>query len=117
VLNRPPDLIVLDLALPGMDGFEVCRQLREWTRIPTIILSAPDEVSDKVRALNLGADDYLTKPFNLEELVARIHAVLRRAAAPTGEDDALVEVGDLRIDFSRRLITVSGREVHLTPTE
>jgi two-component system KDP operon response regulator KdpE len=117
VLNGLPDLIVLDLSLPGMDGFEVCRQLREWSRIPTIILSVREDGSDKVRALNLGADDYLTKPFNLEELVARIHAVLRRAAAPTPEDTALVEVGDLCIDFSRRLVTVSGREVHLTPTE
>jgi two-component system KDP operon response regulator KdpE len=117
VLSGLPDLIVLDLALPGMDGFQICRQLREWSRIPTIILSVRDDGADKVRALNMGADDYLTKPFKLDELVARIHAILRRVNAGPSEDAAAVEVGDLRIDFSRRLVTVSGKEVHLTPTE
>jgi len=112
-----PDLLVLDLALPGLDGFEVCRQLREWSRIPTIVLSVRAEGADKIRALNLGADDYLTKPFNMEELVARIQAVLRRTAATPDEDIPFLEAGDLRVDLTRRAVTLAGREVHLTPTE
>lgn len=112
-----PDLLVLDLALPGLDGFEVCRQLREWSRLPVIVLSVREEGSDKIRALNLGADDYLTKPFNLDELIARIHAVLRRSTAPPDEDVPHLEVGDLRVDLTRRAVTLAGRDIHLTPTE
>lgn len=115
--SEQPDLLVLDLALPGLDGFEVCRQLREWSRIPTIVLSVREEGADKIRALNLGADDYLTKPFNLDELVARIHAVLRRSTAAPDEDVPLFEAGDLRVDLTRRAVTLAGREIHLTPTE
>ena len=113
----PPNLIVLDLALPGLDGFEVCRQLREWSTTPTIVLSVREEGSDKIRALNLGADDYLTKPFDLEELIARIHAVLRRVSAPPDENLPYLEAGDLYVDLSRRVVKLAGKDVHLTPTE
>jgi two-component system, OmpR family, KDP operon response regulator KdpE len=111
----PPDVIILDLMLPGMSGLEVCRALREWSRVPIIVLSAKGEERDKVEALDLGADDYLTKPFGMDELLARIRAALRRVAdAPASP---VLEQGDLRLDQALRLVTVGGREVHLTPTE
>jgi len=113
---HPPDVVILDLAMPGMDGSEVCRQLREWTQVPIIVLSVREGVDDKIRALTLGADDYLTKPFSLEELVARIHAVLRRVVA-TAEEPPLFAAGELQIDFARRIVTVAGEELHLTPIE
>jgi two-component system KDP operon response regulator KdpE len=102
--------------MPGLDGFEVCRQLREWSQAPIIVLSVRDEVEDKIRALTLGADDYLTKPFSLEELIARIQAVMRRVSG-SAEGPPSLTAGDLFIDFARRRVTVSGREVHLTPIE
>ncbi len=111
-----PDVVLLDLGLPGIDGFTVLSRLREHTRAALIVLSVMADESDKVRALDLGADDYLVKPFGLDELLARIRAVVRRqAAVATG--DAVITVGDLEIDLGRRLVTVAGREVHLTPTE
>ena len=113
-----PDVILLDLSLPDMDGVEVCRQLREWTQTPIIVLSVRAREADKVAALEQGADDYLTKPFGMEELIARIRVALRhvaRAASETG--DALMRVGGLEMDLERRLVTVDGREAHLTPTE
>lgn len=114
---HPPDLVILDLAMPGLDGFEVCRQLREWTRVPIIILSVREDESDKIRALDLGADDYLTKPFSLGELLARTRAVLRRGASEGSDVPTTFNVGPLSIDFARRRVTQSGEEVHLTPTE
>jgi two-component system, OmpR family, KDP operon response regulator KdpE len=112
----PPDAVILDLGLPGLDGLEVCRTLREWASVPILILSARTQEREKVAALDLGADDYITKPFGMDELLARLRAALRRAAAiPPAE--AILQAGDLRIDFSRRLVTVAGQEVHLTPTE
>jgi two-component system KDP operon response regulator KdpE len=111
----PPDVIILDLMLPGLSGLDVCKGLREWSQAPIIVLSAKGEERDKVEALDLGADDYLTKPFGMDELLARIRAALRRTAgeAPT----PVLEIGELRLDQARRLLTSRGREIHLTPTE
>jgi len=114
-LHRP-DVILLDLGLPGIDGFAVLTQLRERSRAAVIVLSVMADERDKVRALDLGADDYLVKPFGLEELLARIRAVVRRQAA-VASGAAVVRAGDLTIDLERRLVTVAGKEVHLTPTE
>jgi two-component system KDP operon response regulator KdpE len=111
---RLPDLVVLDLMMPGMDGFEVLRQTRSWAKVPVIVLSARGEERAKVEALDLGADDYLTKPFGMEELLARVRAVLRRAGAP---DSPAISLGDVAIDFARHVVTKGGAEVHLTPTE
>lgn len=111
-----PDVILLDLGLPGLDGFEVLRRLRPQTRAGVIVVSVMPGERDKVRALDLGADDYVVKPFGMEELVARIRALLRRQAdVPSGEP--VIEVGALRIDLGRREVSVDGEAVHLTPTE
>jgi two-component system, OmpR family, KDP operon response regulator KdpE len=114
---HPPEIVILDLAMPGMDGFEVCRLLREWTNVPIIVLSVREGEADKIEALGLGADDYLTKPFSLGELMARMRAVRRRAGERAGAEPASISIGDLSIDFARRRVTVGGREVHLTPIE
>jgi two-component system KDP operon response regulator KdpE len=114
---HPPDIVILDLAMPGIDGLEVCRQLREWTKVPILVLSVREGEADKIAALDLGADDYLTKPFSLEELLARMRAVLRRASAEQEPDAPQFSAGDLRIDFAHRRVTLSGQELHLTPTE
>jgi two-component system KDP operon response regulator KdpE len=114
---HPPDVIILDLAMPGMDGFEVCRQLREWTKVPIIVLSVREGEADKIRALDQGADDYLTKPFSVGELLARMRAVLRRLGNEAGEEPSSFSAGDLQIDFAHRRVTLAGQEVHLTPTE
>ena len=111
----PPDVVILDLMLPGMSGLDVCRSLRDWTQVPIIVLSAKGEETDKIEALDLGADDYLTKPFGLGELLARIRVALRRTGA--GAPPPVLESGELRLDQARRLVTLGGREVHLTPTE
>jgi two-component system, OmpR family, KDP operon response regulator KdpE len=113
---QPPDLVILDLAMPGMDGFEVCRQLREWSKAPIVVLSVREGETDKIRALDLGADDYLTKPFSLGELLARLRAVLRRAGSEALEAPSLT-VGEMEIDFAHRRVTLGGQEVRLTPTE
>ena len=110
-----PDIIVLDIGLPDINGIEVTRLLRQWTQIPIIILSVRGAESDKIAALDAGADDYLTKPFGVGELMARLRAALRRAAQTTSEP--VFTSGSLKVDLSRRLITVSGLEVQLTPTE
>lgn len=114
---RVPDLILLDLGLPDMDGVEVCRRLREWTRIPVIVLSARGQERDKIEALDAGADDYLTKPFGIGELLARIRAALRHAQRGPGTDLPALAVGSLRIDLAARTVTRDGQEVHLTPHE
>jgi two-component system KDP operon response regulator KdpE len=114
--GRLPDLVVLDLVLPGLSGLEVCRRLRVRSSLPILVLSARGDERDKVAALDLGADDYLTKPFGVNELLARIRAALRRAAGARGPS-AVVEVGALRVDFDRRQVTRDGAEVRLTPTE
>jgi len=110
-----PDIIVLDIGLPDMNGIEVARLLRQWTRIPIIILSVRGAESDKIAALDAGADDYLTKPFGVGELLARLRAALRRAAQTTSEP--VFMSGNLKVDLARRLITLSGNEVQLTPNE
>jgi len=114
-----PDAVLLDLMLPGIDGFELCRELRERSSVGIIVLSARRAETDKVRALNLGADDYITKPFGIEELLARINATLRRSRpaplAPTVP--SLVTVGDVEIDVAASKVTKAGNLVHLTPTE
>jgi two-component system KDP operon response regulator KdpE len=111
-----PDVIVLDLGLPDMDGTEVLSGLRGWTKVPIVVLSARQHGEDKVEALDLGADDYVTKPFAMNELMARLRAAVRRAdgAAP---EVSLVEVGDMAIDLARKRVTRDGDEVRLTPTE
>ena len=111
-----PDVILLDLGLPGMDGFATLRALRPATRAGVIVVSVMPGEKDKVRALDLGADDYVVKPFGTEELVARIRAVLRRQA-DVSAGEPIVRSGDLEIDLARRSVTVNGRSVHLTPTE
>jgi two-component system KDP operon response regulator KdpE len=116
--GRNPDLILLDLGLPDADGLDVARQLRGFTRAPVIVISARGQERDKVAALDLGADDYLTKPFGVPELLARIRVALRHAAAgPGGDAEPVFESGDLRVDRSRRQVLRRGEEVHLTPTE
>ena len=112
--TRVPDVVVLDLVMPGVDGFEVLRQTRTWSTVPVIVLSARGQERDKVEALDLGADDYLTKPFGMAELLARLRAVIRRAGSPT---DPVLTVGDVTIDLARHVVTRGGEEVHLTPTE
>jgi len=112
----PPAVVVLDLGLPDMDGLEVCRQLRSWSEVPIIILSARYDEAEKVRALDLGADDYLTKPFGTQELLARIRVAIRRSERRLSSP-AVVGAGDVRIDLARRHVTVCGAEVRLTPTE
>ncbi len=113
--NARPDLIILDLGLPDLDGIEVTRRLREWTQTPIIILSVREQENDKIHALDAGADDYLTKPFGVGELTARIRVALRHAVPV--ENQPIFQKGDLMVDHVRRLVTVNGEEVSLTPTE
>jgi len=115
VVGDRPDLIILDLGLPDLDGIEVTRQLREWTQTPIIVLSVREEEAAKVAALDVGADDYLTKPFGMAELMARIRVALRHADQPAGEP--VFEVGELRVDRARRLVSIAGNAIVLTPTE
>lgn len=115
---RKPDLIVLDLGLPDMDGIEVVKALREWTGLPIIILSARNAEQHKVEALDAGADDYLTKPFGIGELMARIRVALRHSAVnPEYPEDPVFTTGELKVDLIKRLVYVGEREVHLTPIE
>jgi two-component system, OmpR family, KDP operon response regulator KdpE len=115
--EQSPEVVILDLAMPGMDGLEVCRQLREWSSVPIVVLSVREGEKDKIAALDLGADDYLTKPFSLDELLARLRAVLRRAGGAEEPEPPSFSAGDLQIDFTRRRVTLAGNEVHLTPIE
>jgi two-component system KDP operon response regulator KdpE len=114
-----PDLVVTDLSMPNMDGLELCRNLRAVSQLPIIVLSVRGEERMKVQALDAGADDYVTKPFGMDELLARIRAALRRASIHHTSDEisTVLEVGDFRLDLENRAVTVSGREVHLTPKE
>lgn len=115
--GRRPDLIVLDLGLPDRDGLAVIRHIRREATTPILVLSARDREVDKVAALDLGADDYVTKPFGMIELRARIDALLRRAAGPDADATGEVRVGELTVDIARRTVAVGGRPVHLTPRE
>ncbi len=111
---HPPNGIILDLVLPDGSGTEVCRELRRWTNAPVLVLSAVGDEQEKIAALDAGADDYVTKPFGIDELLARLRAALRRVDAPT---DPVVELGELVVDLERRLVTLRGQPVALTPTE
>jgi two-component system, OmpR family, response regulator RegX3 len=112
-----PDLVVLDVMLPGISGFDVCRRLRQRGPVPVILLTARGEEADRVWGLDLGADDYVTKPFSHRELLARVRAVGRRAAAARTPDRGSLSVGDLRMDLGARVVTMADREVELTPKE
>ena len=112
-----PDLVITDLSMPNMDGLALCRHIRAQSRIPIIVLSVRGEEHTKVEALDSGADDYVTKPFNMKELLARVRAALRRASVPEQPEAAVIETGDFRIDVEARNIRVRDREVHLTPKE
>ena len=113
--DEKPDVIILDLGLPDIDGVEVTRLIREWTQTPIIILSVRGSENDKIFALDAGADDYLTKPFSIRELLARLRVALRRAERPTSE--TIFTIGDLIVDVDKRLVTLGGKEVQLTPHE
>ena len=115
--TRQPELIILDLGLPDRDGLDVIRDLRAWTTMPILILSARGEETQKVAALDAGADDYLTKPFGVPELIARLHALLRRVVHLEDSGKSLIEFGDLRIDLAHRTVSRAGEVVHLTPIE
>jgi two-component system, OmpR family, KDP operon response regulator KdpE len=112
-----PDLILLDLGLPDLDGTEIIREVRAHSDTPIVVLSVREAERDKVAALDLGADDYLTKPFGVDELLARVRVALRHAARPASGTEAVVRIGDLEVDLERRRVRVGGEEVHLTPTE
>jgi len=112
-----PDLLILDLALPGTDGFTVLKQLREWSGIPVIVLTVREGEEEKIKALDLGADDYLIKPFGLGELLARMRAVLRRANTEEKEAESTFSYQGLFVDMSKRLVSIDETEVHLTPKE
>lgn len=114
---RSPDVILLDLGLPDLDGLEVTRRLREWSTAPIIVISARGQDDDKIGALDAGADDYLTKPFSVGELLARIRVALRHATTLADKPDPVFSVGDLRVDLPKREVFVGDNEVHLTPTE
>jgi two-component system, OmpR family, KDP operon response regulator KdpE len=113
---RPPEAAIIDLVLPDGDGVDVCRSIREWSEMPLLVLSAVGDERDKVRALDAGADDYVTKPFGPDELVARLRAALRRVS-PSDETEPVLAADEIEIDLPARRVTRSGEEVHLTPTE
>ena len=113
--SRRPDLVILDLGLPDRDGFDFLRSLRAWSEVPVIVLSARSDEHDKVAALDLGADDYLTKPFGVPELLARVRVTLRRRIAP--ERAGRLSFGDVQVDFARRSVERTGQVIHLTTTE
>ncbi len=125
VAHWHPDVVILDLSLPDMDGLEVCRKLREWTQVPIVVLSVRMSDADKVALLDAGADDYLTKPFSSSELVARVRVALRHAAhataggpaASTGSALSSFQLGDLVLDIQRHRVSRAGQDIHLTPTE
>jgi two-component system KDP operon response regulator KdpE len=118
IAQEPPDLVILDLGLTDVDGIDLCRQIRRWSRVPIVVLSAEASDYRKVLALDEGADDYVTKPFSMPELLARVRVALRHRVDADGRPEATVlEVGDLRVDLARHRVTVGDREVDLTPKE
>lgn len=114
---QPPDLIILDLTLPDMDGIAVAEAIREWSRVPIIVLSVRDNEKDKVAALDKGADDYLTKPFGIEELLARIRVALRHSEQAMGNKQSIIKAGPVTVDLARHVATMHGEEIRLTATE
>ena len=117
VIDERPDVVLLDLGLPDMSGLDVIAAIRGWSRVPIVVLSARQHGEDKVDALDAGADDYVTKPFAMNELLARLRAAVRRAALPADTEEAVVVAGDLSIDLARRRVLRDGTEVRLSPTE
>src|SRR5579883_2431625 len=116
--EKQPDLVILDLGLPDLDGMNFTKRAREWTSVPIIILSARNQEKDKIEALEAGADDYVTKPFGILELMARIKVAFRHSSAKDGSpEDPIFTSGDLRVDLTKRMVTFKGEEVHLTPIE
>ena len=115
--SQPPDLIILDLGLPDQNGLDVLKQIRDWSAVPIIIVSARGQEGDKVLALDTGANDYLTKPFGVGELMARIRVALRLAAQTTKTAESTFTIGELQVDLTARRVTVTGQEIHLTPIE
>lgn len=115
--SRNPEVVLLDLGLPDMDGLEVTKRLREWATMPILILSARGQEKDKVEALDAGADDYVTKPFGIDELLARIRVALRHAASRGNEGESELNAGGLRVDLGKRQVFVGDTEIHLTPIE
>jgi len=115
--TRKPDLIILDLGLPDGDGIDLIADVRSWSNMPIIVLSARVAESEKIRALDAGADDYLTKPFGSGELLARVRATLRRQRAPSSSENGAIQFGDVSVDLRERIVTKAGQSVHLTPTE
>jgi two-component system KDP operon response regulator KdpE len=116
--TRAPDVILLDLGLPDIDGLEVTRRLREWSDVPIIVISAREQEQDKIKTLDAGADDYLTKPFGAGELVARIRVAMRhKALREAGQHESIFTLGNLRVDLARRQVFLNEKEVHLTPIE
>jgi two-component system, OmpR family, KDP operon response regulator KdpE len=114
---QPPDLVILDLSLPDISGLDVCARLREWSQVPIIVLSVRDNEKDKVAALDRGADDYLTKPFGIEELLARIRVALRHSAQAQGGKETVIKAGLISIDLANHVVTRAGEDVKLTATE
>lgn len=115
--GKLPDLVILDIKMPELDGFEVCRRIREWSQTPIIVLTAIDAEEDKVKCFDLGADDYVTKPFGRDELIARVKAVLHRSAAWDERPEPALHSHDLVVDFANHRVTMGGQEVALTATE
>ena len=115
--TRKPNLVILDLGLPDGDGVDFIRDVRKWSSVPIIVLSARDDEADKIKALDAGADDYLSKPFGVGELLARVRATLRRQRQPESAADGLVAFGDVTVDLKTRLVSKANQVVHLTPTE
>ena len=117
IATKPPELVILDLGLPDVDGVQVCRRLREWSQLPVIVLSVHDDDQAKVRALDEGADDYVTKPFSVPELLARMRVAVRHAARTAETGSGIIRCDNLEINLVRRQVLRGGTEVHLTPTE
>jgi two-component system, OmpR family, KDP operon response regulator KdpE len=117
LITERPDVVILDLAMPRLDGLEVLRRVREWSDVPIIVLSVRDDDPGKVEALDLGADDYLTKPFSMTELLARIRVALRHTRHQPASAQPVLQAGELQMDLQRRVVSLGGDEIHLTPTE
>lgn len=112
-----PQIVILDLSMPDLDGFEVCKQLREWSKVPVIMISSTDSEKDTIAALDLGADDFVVKPFGVGEIMARVRAILRRTNFDPVADSSIFYCDELQIDFAKRIVSLDGKEVHLTPKE